>query len=85
MFEICYKLSCHMRFSFTTRHSPSIPSESDYSSKKTNNRFANMELTAGESYSMWNFLDELEKAWNLQGGSTKKPRSLGFPFFGLGI
>ena len=35
--------------------------------KKRNNRFENMELTAGESYSMWNFLGELEKAWNLQG------------------
>ena len=26
---------------------------------------------------------ELERAWNLQGWSTKKPHSLGVPFFGL--
>ena len=28
---------------------------------------------------------ELERAWNLQEWSTKKPNSLGVPFFGLGI
>ena len=31
------------------------------------------------------YWSELERAWNLQGQSTKKPHSLGVPFFGLGI
>ena len=42
-----------------------------------------MELTAGIACGIsWS---ELGKAWNLQGWSTKKPDSLGCPFFGLGI
>ena len=44
-----------------------------------------MEMTAGGSYSLWNFLEWIRKGVELQGWSTKKPHSLGVLFFGLGI
>ena len=44
-----------------------------------------MGMTAGRSYSMWNFPQWIRRAWNLQGWSTGKPHGLGIPFFGLGI
>ena len=43
-----------------------------------------MELTADESYSIWNSLSKVEKEWNLQGGSTKTPHSSRVFYFGMG-
>ena len=65
---------------------PKHPSKSDcFIKKPPKNRFEDMELTAGGSYSMWNSFSELEKKRNLQGWSINKSHSLGVFFFGLGV
>ena len=56
-----------------------------FQKKPPKNRFEDMELTAGGSYSMWYSWSKLEKEWNLHRSSTKTPQSLGVFYFGLGV
>ena len=49
-----------MQFSFTTHQRPSILNQTIQKTKNkkhTHNGFEDMELPAGGSYSMWNFLE----------------------------
>ena len=75
---------CHIQFSFTTHQCPNIL-QNHTISEKPKNKFEDMELTAGGSYSMRNSWSKLEKEWNLQGLSTKTQHSLGVFCFGLGV
>ena len=56
-----------MQFSSTTDLCPSILQNHTISEKVPKNRFEDMNLTVGGSYSIWNSLSKLEKEWNLQG------------------
>ena len=75
---------CHIQFSFTTHQCPNIL-QNHTISEKPKNKFEDMELTAGGSYSICNSWSKLEKEWNLQGLSTKTQHSLGVFCFGLGV
>ena len=72
-----FRIPAHMRISESEKRV--------FQWEKPNNRFEDMEMTVGGSYSMSNFWSELERTWNLQEWSTKKPQSLRVPFFGHGI
>ena len=62
MLEICWKFCCHIQFSFTTHQCPSIfLNQTNPEKNPTKNRFEDMELTVGRSYSMWNFLELIKK------------------------
>ena len=85
MFEVCSELCCHICF-----HSLLVIAQTSIwirllEWKKPNNRFEDMEVTAVDVIACGISLSELERAWNLQGWSTKKPHSLAVLFFGLGI
>ena len=74
----------HIQFLFTTHDFSRILLNQNIPKKPLNDTFEDMELTAGGSYSMWNFLEWIRKQWNIQGWSTKKPHSLGVPFLIIG-
>ena len=62
------------------------PSESEYSNKNPpNNRFEDIEMTAGGSYCMWNFLEQIRKEVEFAMAINKKTTQFRVPFFGLGV
>ena len=61
MFEICQERCCYIQLLFTTRHSPNILLNQTIPVKNPNNRFENMEMTEGGSYSMWNLPKRIRK------------------------
>ena len=72
--------SSPVQFLFTTRHSPSFFLNQTVPVKNSNNRFEDMEMTAGGSYNMWNFLEWIRKFVDDQ---QKDHIVKGFPFLAL--
>ena len=73
-----------MQFSCTTHHSPNVLLNETVPVKKNpSNRFKDMEMTAGGSYSIWNFVEWIRKGVEFAKVIKKKRHSLGFPFLVL--
>ena len=51
------KINCFNSIQFTTRHSPNILLNQNIQVKNPNNSFEEMDMTAGGSYSIWDFLE----------------------------